>query len=146
MFENLTFQQIDYGSNRYHEICDLRNHILRRPIGLNLFDQDLSAEVDSWHFAMIDGDRVIAYLMITPIDGHVCKLRQMLVVEDCRGQGIGRTLVQTVENLLNRKGLRTVTMSARESAAEFYVKLGYDQISQPFMEIGIPHVTMEKRL
>lgn len=146
MIENVEFHEIRYADDRYVEACELRNEILRRPIGLDLYAEDLSREVSSRHFVLIQDGRVIAYLMITPVSEKVGKLRQMLVVEAFRGKGFGRCLVQSTEQTLVSSGLEQIVMFARVSAITFYEKLGYRRVSDEFLEVGIPHVTMQKNL
>ena len=146
MTDSRQFLEIEFGSDRYDEACQLRNEILRRPLGLNLFDQDLSSENNSRHFAIIESDQVIAYVMITPEDHHIGKLRQMLVVKNYRGLGLGKQLVEQTEDVLRDEGFTRIKMSARVAAIGFYSKLGYQQVSEEFLDVGIPHVTMEKKL
>lgn len=41
----------------------LRNEVLRKPLSLNLFNQELSKECDYLHFALIKEDKLVACLM-----------------------------------------------------------------------------------
>ena len=40
---------------------------------------------------------------------------------------------------------RVVKIAAQEYLMEFYVSLGFEPISEPYLEDGIPHVDMEYR-
>ncbi len=74
------------------------------------------------------------------------RLRQMAVINDLQGKGVGRALMQFAENLARDRGYRKITMHARKNAIGFYEKMGYKAIGEEFEEITIPHVVMEKEL
>jgi predicted GNAT family N-acyltransferase len=39
-----------------------------------------------------------------------------------------------------------MVVHARDVAVGFYERLGYQSVGEPFVEIGLPHQTMEKEL
>ena len=78
-------------------------------------------------------------------DGDV-QMRQVAVVPDLQGQGIGKALVEHSEALARRLGFRRLVLHARETAVPFYEKLGYAKLGDGFVEVTIPHWAMEKRL
>ena len=39
---------------------------------------------------------------------------------------------------------RNIYLEAQEYAIEYYAKEGFEVVSEPFMEDGIPHVKMER--
>lgn len=44
---------INYESNYYKQVLDLRNRVLREPLGMNLFDEDLREDKESIYFHCI---------------------------------------------------------------------------------------------
>ena len=76
----------------------------------------------------------------------VVRLRQMAVLNNLNGKGIGRSLMQFAENIARDRGFRKITMHARKSAIGFYEKLGYQVTGDEFNEVTIPHHIMEKPL
>ena len=74
------------------------------------------------------------------------RLRQMAVLNNLQGKGIGRALMQFAENIARDRGFKRITMHARKSAAGFYEKLGYTIFGEEFEEVTIPHFVMEKLL
>lgn len=130
----------------YAESCALRDAVLRRPVGLNLFEEDLSQEKDHWHFGLID-EKLVASVLFVPLNLEECptaKLRQMCVDPERSGQGLGSTLVRSAEEVIKSRGIKRVIMAARVSAQNFYERLGYFPVSEVYMELGIPHITLEK--
>ena len=73
-------------------------------------------------------------------------MRQVAVDPKRRGQGIGRALLLFAEAHAKKGGFLVMTCHARETAVSFYEKHGYQTVSHPFEEVGLPHVRMEKRL
>lgn len=49
MFSNLTLRKIiAYGSGDYDQALALRDRLLRKPLGLSLYDEDLSDEKNNY--------------------------------------------------------------------------------------------------
>ncbi|MBP8132517.1 MAG: GNAT family N-acetyltransferase [Candidatus Hydrogenedentes bacterium] len=76
------------------------------------------------------------------------QLRGMATAPDCRGQGLGRAMLAFAEaELPKASGARVLWCNARESAAGFYRKLGWETVSELFDVPGVgPHYRMLRRL
>lgn len=77
------------------------------------------------------------------VDG-VAKGERLAVLEDFRGHGAGRILMEVLEANARAAGLRTVLVHAQEAVVPFYEKLGYAAYGEPFVEADIPHRAMRK--
>jgi predicted GNAT family N-acyltransferase len=137
---------IDHGSPEYQQIIRLRNDILRKPLGMNLDTTELEKEKNNLHIAAYEDDQMLGCCMLVEEDPQTVRLRQMAVINDLQGKGIGRALMQFAENLARDRGYRRITMHARKNALGFYEKMGYRKIGDEFEEITIPHFVMEKEL
>jgi predicted GNAT family N-acyltransferase len=137
---------IDYGTEEYQQMLKLRKEILRKPLGLNFSQEELEREKDNLLMAAFDDDKMLACCMLVEEDPQTVRLRQMAVLNDLQGQGIGKALMQFAENLARDRGYQKITMHARKNAAGFYEKMGYRIIGDEFIEITIPHYVMEKSL
>ena len=75
------------------------------------------------------------------------QLRGLFVDKEFQYNGIGKTIVNFVENQLKDIGVNYLWMNARESAVLFYLKLNYSnsKISYVINEIGL-HYLMYKKL
>jgi predicted GNAT family N-acyltransferase len=143
----MTFREITFGSPDYRQECELRQVVLRNPIGLNIYDEDLEKERDHRHFGLFDAAGVLAACAVaTPLSDDTVRIRQMAVASDSQGQGLGRTLMVEIERWLAEHGFTCVTLHARASAVGFYEKLGYAITSEEFVEVTIVHRMMEKTL
>jgi predicted GNAT family N-acyltransferase len=139
------FAEISYDSSKYRLECELRQAVLRVPLGMNLFDEDLSAERDQRHFGLFLTDGSLAACAIAvSISNEETKIRQMAVRADLQGQGLGRTLMTRLEKTLAAANVTQLSLHARAQVAGFYESLGFIRSGDEFTEVGIPHVKMVK--
>lgn len=139
-------REITYGTDEYAAECELRDQVLRKPLGLSLYDEDLGTERNQRHFALFEGSELIACVVAAPVSATEVKLRQMAVAPDQQGRGLGRLLLERVLAVLGAEGISYISLNARTSALGFYVRLGFEAASGEFTEVGVPHRTMTKRL
>jgi predicted GNAT family N-acyltransferase len=143
----MIFKKIDFKSDDYEDECALRDEVLRRPLGLSLYDENLSGEGAQLHFGLFDSNNTLSACVIAvPVSVHEVKLRQMAVKSDCQGQGIGRGILDDVEKFHENQSVVVFSLHARLSAIGFYEKSGYVVTGDEFIEVGIPHVKMVKRI
>lgn len=71
---------------------------------------------------------------------------RMAVAESRRGQGIGAAVLSALEQQARARGHDVVELHAQLHAAGFYDRAGYERVSEVYLEAGIEHVTMRKRL
>ena len=74
-----------------------------------------------------DGD-IIAGLSMKHSDNDEITLGMLAVGTRCRRQGIGRKLVEYVENLCALRGYKQISLGARTSSANFYIQMNYEPI------------------
>lgn len=142
----MIFRRIEHGSPEYEAECRLRHTVLREPLGLDLYAEDLQAERAQWHFGLFEGEALVACLVVVPDGFPGAKIRQMAVREDLRHRGLGRRIMLETEALLKAAGFERVTLNARKTALDFYRRLGYRIDGDEFIEVTIPHFRLSKRL
>ena len=137
---------LDHGSNEYRQMVKLRDDILRKPLGLGFTPQELEKEKDNMLIGAFEDDDMLGCCMLVEENPETVRLRQMAVLNDLQGKGIGRALMNFAENLARDRGYKTMSMHARKDAVGFYEKMGYKVAGDEFTEITIPHYVMEKKL
>jgi GNAT superfamily N-acetyltransferase len=137
---------LDHGSNEYRQMIKLRDDILRKPLGLGFTPQELENEKDNMLIGAFEDDDMLGCCMLVEENPETVRLRQMAVLNDLQGKGIGRALMNFAENLARDRGYKVMSMHARKNAIGFYEKMGYKVASNEFTEITIPHYVMEKQL
>lgn len=137
---------IDHGTVEYEQMVKLRDDILRKPLGLSFTKDELDREKNNLHIVAYEDERMLGCCMLIEEDPQTVRLRQMAVMNDLQGKGIGKALMQFAENLARDRGYKKITMHARRDASGFYEKMGYRRVGREFEEITIPHYVMEKEL
>lgn len=142
----MNFRSIDHGSSEYADGCALRHRVLRVPLGLSIYDEDLDAEADDLHFGMFDGATLMACVVLTDCGDERIRVRQMAVDTPYQRQGVGRSLIDQVEADMRRRDFKTIILHSRKTVVAFYQRLGYKLAGEEFIEVTIPHVLMEKHI
>lgn len=141
----LELRFIEPDGDWYEAEKQLRDAVLRQPIGRSFDPNEFPFEKESLHFVAVDGDRLVGCVLFHP-RAPSGRLYQMAVAADYQGQGLGRALVRGLEDALVEKGIVEVVLHARVTAASFYARLGYTASSEDYLELGIPHREMKRRL
>jgi hypothetical protein len=142
----LNISHITSSSPEYREVWELREAVLRKPLGLSLVNEDLSRDHQDTIFIAKHQDQVVGCLLLHRLDAGQVQLRAMAVAHHCQGQGVGRNLVQAAEVFCKQQGFAKIVLHARKVAMGFYVALGYSAYGDEYIEVGIPHYMMEKHL
>jgi len=137
---------LDHGSNEYQQMVKLRDDMLRKPLGLGFSPQELEEEKDNMLIGAFEDEDMLGCCMLVEENPGTVRLRQMAVLNDLQGKGIGRALMNFAENLARDRGYKILSMHARKNAVGFYEKMGYKVASDEFTEVTIPHFVMEKKL
>ena len=137
---------IDHGTTEYQQMLKLRDAVLRKPLGLSFSEDELEQEKNNLLIAAFEDKEMLGCCMLVEEDAQTVRLRQMAVLNDLQGKGIGKALMNFAENLAADRGYKKITMHARKNAIGFYEKMGYRRAGDEFQELTIPHYTMEKDL
>lgn len=76
-------------------------------------------------------------------DGHVGR---MAVQRGWRGRGVGRALLEVLMDEARRQGMPALALNAQTAAVGFYERFGFVREGDVFMDAGLPHVRMARRL
>jgi predicted GNAT family N-acyltransferase len=105
------------------------------------------------HFlALVDGvpagtgRLVVAHSALLKEGKSTGVLGRLAVGKTARGMGLGRLLVQAIEQRAAERGLTAVELHAQTQALGFYQQLGYAAYGDLFSEAGIEHISMRKEL
>ncbi len=137
---------IDHNSKEYEQMVNLRLQLLRQPLGLTFDQKELEREQEDILIAAFEEDLILGCCLLTKTEPKTVKLRQMAVLGNLQGKGIGRQMMQFAENVASDYGNEKITMHARKEAIGFYEKLGYHKYGNEFLEVTLPHYEMEKKI
>ncbi|BAL25190.1 GNAT family N-acetyltransferase [Azoarcus sp. KH32C] len=95
------------------------------------------------HAVATDSDgRVIGTGRLLP-NGHIGR---MAVTADWRNRGIGGRILEALVAEAQRQGRSDVVLNAQISAVDFYLRHGFAPEGEVFVEAGIRHQTMRRKL
>ena len=116
MIENrdkIQIREISYNTPDYTKELVLRDKVLRKPLGMSLYDANLDAEKDDVHIGAFVNNDMVGVLILTKLNADEIKMRQVAVDEDWRSLNIGRALVVFAEESSKMKGFKTMLLNAR---------------------------------
>ncbi|SHG30423.1 GNAT family N-acetyltransferase [Ornithinibacillus halophilus] len=97
------------------------------------------------HFVGYEDNQPIAASRLRFVDEYG-KLERICVLKEYRGKHFGQQIIEEMEKVIKEEGFKKSKLNAQTHAEAFYQKLGYETVSEEFMDAGIPHVTMVKSL
>ncbi len=143
----LRIELIAVGTAAHREAMQLRERVLRIPLGLpGLSPEELVHEPDSVHFVCLGGKRIVGTLLLVTEEPSVLRMRQVAVLPELQGQGIGKLLIERAEAHAIAHGAQKLIAHARAAVVPFYEHLGYRAVGEPFIEVTIEHRIVEKPL
>jgi N-acetylglutamate synthase-like GNAT family acetyltransferase len=126
----------------------LRWEILRKPWNQPLGSEKDSSEDTSIHFMAVDDDNdILGVCRLQKNSETEGQIRFMAIAEKAQGKGIGKLLINAVENKSKELGIKTIILQARENAVPFYKSCNYTIIEKTFLLFNsIQHYLMTKKL
>ena len=108
------------------------------PRDIELDEQDAV----SLHAVAFEGTKPIATARLLP-DGHIGR---MAVLKAWRGRGLGALMLKSLVNRAKERGDREILISAQVHAVPFYRAHGFISEGDEYLEAGIRHQAMKRRL
>ncbi|MGM8364366.1 GNAT family N-acetyltransferase [Virgibacillus sp. W0181] len=99
----------------------------------------------SVHFVGYENNEPIAAARLRFI-GEYGKLERISVLKEHRGKAYGKKMIQKMEEVIADRGYKKSKLNSQTHAENFYKHLGYETVSEAFIDAGIPHITMIKSL
>lgn len=112
----------------------------------------LALEHDEWdttcdHVTLFNRlDQPMATGRLLPAQAGVSRIGRMAVKRVLRGSGLGEIVLQALLDRASSRGDFEVVLHAQTSAQDFYAKFGFTPDGAVYLEAGIEHITMRKRL
>jgi predicted GNAT family N-acyltransferase len=130
--------------------------VLGQDVPEDLERDDLDADAE--HAVAYDGGRLVGTgrLVDGAIDedgrrdpatiGTVGTVGRMAVAESARGAGVGRAMLDLLVARAAERGFPAVELHAQLHAKAFYERAGFEPFGEVYVEAGIEHLGMRRRL
>lgn len=101
-------------------------------------------DLESIHFLVFlkADNKAIATARLLP-DGYIGR---MAVLKPYRNQSAGSILLETVIETARSKFIDNLILNAQTEARKFYERAGFTADGEEFIEAGIPHIRMTRKL
>jgi len=127
-------------------ICEIRYQVFQVEQGVAPeLEFDGEDETARHLLAYLEGSPV-GTARIRALSDRIVKVERVAVLKAVRGLGIGQKIMTTILDLLTQEVIAEVYIHAQEPVRVFYQNLGFEPEGEIFVEAGIPHVKMRKRL
>ncbi|MFB0915575.1 MAG: YbgC/FadM family acyl-CoA thioesterase [Burkholderiaceae bacterium] len=125
----------------------VRTAVFVQEQGIDAQDEWDAMDAQSLHAVLVNGlGQTVATGRLLPSEHGQAKIGRMAVLRVLRGTGQGGRILQALCAQALARGDTEVFLHAQRSSQGFYNKLGFSVVGEPFMEVGIAHVSMSKRL
>lgn len=81
-----------------------------------------------------------------PYGDGMLKIERVAVLKEQRRNGAGKAIMAAIEAEAEKAGYPCVKLAAQLHARGFYERLGYRAFGETYLEAGIEHVDMVKRI
>lgn len=99
------------------------------------------------YIVVTDNGFPVATCRILKRSDETAEIGRVVVLEDYRGKGLGKLVMESAEEWITELGFKTVVVESRDVAVGFYGKLGYlCDCSEPDDSGTFTCLHMEKRL
>ena len=123
----------------------LRHRVFCDEQGVDPAAEQDGRDADAVHLVAFRGDSLVGTCRLL-LEGRTVRLGRAAVASEDRGAGIGTALLEAADWVSLDADADRIRLHAQTSARSLYERSGYVSRGEPFLEEGIEHVTMEKRL
>jgi len=107
-------------------------------------DQD-GRDPEATHIVAVEDGAVIGTCRLV-FRGPVARLGRLAVERERRGDGVAAAILEQADRTASEAGAEAIALHAQTYAQALYERAGYEESGPTFVEEGIEHVAMEKRL
>ena len=123
---------------------------IRKTVFVEEQNVPLEEEIDQFedeaaHFVLYNDGSPIGTGRFRVVDGYG-KVERICVLKEARKSGAGNAIINGIEEHAREQGLHKLKLNAQTQAIPFYARLGYEVVSEEFLDAGIPHKTMMKEM
>jgi len=135
------------SSQEWEQYFELRWQLLRQPWQQARGSEKDELEKRSTHRLAISDNKIIAVGRLHFTDNTQAQIRYMAVAKEHQRQGLGKLILNSLEQAAREKNIKSISLNARESAIRFYQSCHYQLAEQTHtLYNSIKHYRMYKHL
>jgi predicted GNAT family N-acyltransferase len=133
-------QDLDAGYALRREVFEVEQNI-PRPLDRDPFDYSADHVV-----AFDENGRCVGTGRVVRVDARTCHIGRMAVAPDHRRKGVGAAVLEALERMAQMRGLTEVVIHSQMASEPFFKNRGFVREGDPFLDQGVQHVLMRKKL
>jgi len=137
--------EIEFATPEFDNLVRLRQEVLWIPLGLEFTTDELAEEYSQFHLGAYINSHLVGGLSLKPAE-ELLQIRQVVVKEKAQKHGIGKLLIEEAESVARSNYFKKLELDARDTAINFYTKLGFEGVGERFIEMEVEHLKMMKKL
>ncbi len=97
------------------------------------------------HLLGMDGEELVAYLRILPAGQSYeeASIGRVVIKSSHRGKGLGRPMMErAIQYITTEWNEKKIKIGAQAHLEKFYKSLGFEPVSEVYLEDDIPHLDM----
>ncbi|WP_310656317.1 GNAT family N-acetyltransferase [Lactobacillus jensenii] len=135
----------DITSALYQKILSLRKEVFvkEKNVPANL---ELENEQGPIYYGGVIDDTVVCCARVIEEDNKTWHIQRVATKKPFRGQGLNSQLFKKIEQDAKNNGIDRLILGAQDQAQGFYLHLGFKVVGDAFIDAGITHHMMEKKI
>ncbi|RXZ80736.1 GNAT family N-acetyltransferase [Paenibacillaceae bacterium] len=143
---------MQWSIKKFHELTnDELYEILQKRVDVFVVEQECAyKEIDghdrvAYHLYAHNGSEIAAYLRVLPpgTTYEALSIGRVLVDKNHRKEGLGSELLKNALTFIHKELKESVVkIQAQHHLLSFYGSFGFEQISEVYLDEGIPHIDM----
>ncbi|MCL3779420.1 GNAT family N-acetyltransferase [Prolixibacteraceae bacterium JC049] len=143
---------MEWFAKKFEELTvDELYRIIQLRINVFVVEQDCPYEdcddkdQDAIHIFAKDGQQIVAYSRVLRSGTRFPEpsIGRLIAHQSVRGTGMGKQVMRkSIEHIFNVWNEPVIKISAQEYLEVFYASLGFEIVSEEYLEDGIPHMEM----
>ncbi len=142
--EKLDFYWFGYESPLFQQAKDLRHTVFVQEQGFSATGEFDETDRVARHLLMCYGGRAVGVARLYGQAPGVLHAGRVALLADCRGKGLGLSLMEELRREAEKMGAEKLILSAQADKAAFYEKAGYTLTGRQILDEGCPHVEMRR--
>ncbi|MFL5742517.1 MAG: GNAT family N-acetyltransferase [Flavisolibacter sp.] len=131
-----------------YSILQLRNEVF--VVEQNCVFQDAdNNDQQAFHLMCFQTGKLLAYTRLLPAGSvyELASIGRVVTSPSIRGSGVGRELMErSINAVYNLWGRQSIKIGAQLYLKKFYQSFGFEQVSDTYLEDGIEHIHMIKKI
>ncbi|KAB8332154.1 GNAT family N-acetyltransferase [Scytonema tolypothrichoides VB-61278] len=117
--------------------------VLRAALGMDKGTEKDKHEDSAFHLVAVCDHKVVGSARLRLLSKELGSIAYLAVLPEFRHQGIGTKLMEKLIEIAHEKNLTTLRLMSRVHAVNFYKRLGFCEVGEPFDYLDVSHIFMQ---